>query len=216
MRHATRLLATLVLIASFALLASCRSQDPGVANTNGEASGSNSERLGSSIRVPSGTVIGVTLETRLSSETSGVGAPWTGVVRSAHLVDGHAVIPAGSPVAGTVTQSVPAAKGSRAVLDLRLTELTVNGHTYHVHANTDAVVAGSPRARNLGAIAGSAAAGALVGHSVAGDRHGTLIGGLVGGLGATAVVAHSKGWQVVLKPGTALTFTTTEMVALRH
>ena len=43
-----------------------------------------------------------------------------------------------------------------------------------------------------------------------------MIGGLVGGLGATAVVSRTKGWQVVLKAGTALTFTTTDMVALRH
>ena len=37
---------------------------------------------------------------------------------------------------------------------------------------------------------------------------GTVIGGIVGGGVATGVVAKSKGYQVVLKEGTPLTFTT--------
>ena len=80
----------------------------------------------------------------------------------------------------------------------RLKELT---------AETDPVIAGSPRARNLGAIAGGAAAGALIGKAVGGDGKDAAAGAIIGGAAATAGVAASKGYQVVLKNGTELVFT---------
>jgi len=85
-----------------------------------------------------------------------------------------------------------------------------------VHGSTEAIVAGSTRARNLGAIAGSAAAGALIGKAVTGSTEGAVAGAVVGGGVATGVVAASDGYQVVLKSGTALTFTTNEAMAVRR
>ena len=123
--------------------------------------------------------------------------------------------PAGSLVSGTVSGVRAAQKGDRAMLDLALTSINVGGHHYTVHGSTEAIVAGSTRARNLGAIAGAAAAGALIGHAVSGSTKGTIIGGVVGGGAATGVVAASDGYQVVLKSGTPLTFTTNESVAVR-
>ena len=48
-------------------------------------------------------------------------------------------------------------------------------------------------------------------------RHAPFISSfaLVGAGTATAVVSQTKGWQVVLKEGTPLTFTTNEAVAMR-
>jgi outer membrane lipoprotein SlyB len=90
----------------------------------------------------------------------------------------------------------------------------VAGKEHTVAAGTDSIIAGSPRARNLGAIAGSAAAGALIGKAVGGGK-GALIGGILGGATATGVVAKSKGYQVVLKPGTELTFNVNHSVAMK-
>jgi hypothetical protein len=56
-------------------------------------------------------------------------------------------------------------------------------------------------------------AGDVIGHQVAGSSTGTVVGGLIGA--ATGVVSHAKGYQVVLKQGTPLTFTTSEAVAVR-
>jgi hypothetical protein len=162
------------------------------------------------LTVPSGTSIEITLATPLTSETANVGSSWSGSV-----INGREGIPAGSSVAGTVTAVKAARKGDRAMLDLGLTSITVAGHRYAVHGSTEAIVAGSTRARNLGAIAGSAAAGALVGNAVGGSTKSTIIGGVVGGGVATGVVASSDGYQVVLKSGTPLTFTTSESVAVR-
>ena len=164
----------------------------------------------STMTVPSGTSIEVTLGTPLSSETAAAGTAWSGTV-----LNSREGIPAGSAVEGTITSVKPAKKGDRAMLDLGMTSITVAGQRYAVQGSTEAVVAGSTRARNLGAIAGGAAAGALVGQAVSGTTKGTVAGAVVGGGVATGVVAASDGYQVVLKPGIAITFTTDQAVALR-
>jgi hypothetical protein len=102
------------------------------------------------------------------------------------------------------------------MLDLALTSVNVGNHRYAVRGNTEAIIAGSPRARNLGAIGAATVAGAVIGHAIGGSDKGTIIGGLIGGGAATGVVAETKGWQVVLKSGTPLTFTTSEAVAVRQ
>jgi hypothetical protein len=162
------------------------------------------------LTVPSGTSIEVTLGTALSSETAGAGTAWSGTV-----LNGREGIPAGSSVAGTVTSVKPAKKGDRAMLDLGLTAITVAGHRYAVQGSTEAIVAGSTRARNLGAIGAATVAGAVIGHQVGGSDKGTIVGGLIGAGAATGVVSQTKGWQVVLKQGTPLTFTTSQAVAVR-
>ena len=57
-------------------------------------------------------------------------------------------------------------------------------------------------------------AGAIIGKAVGGGGKGALIGGLLGGAAAGGATAASKGYQVVLKEGTDLTFTTNESVAI--
>jgi hypothetical protein len=106
-------------------------------------------------------------------------------------------------------------KGDRAMLDLKLSSILINGHNYPVSGGMEAVIAGSTRARNLGAIAGSAAGGALIGKAATGTGKGALIGGVIGGGVATGVVAASDGYQVELKTGTPLTFTTSSAIAVR-
>ena len=76
------------------------------------------------------------------------------------------------------------------------------------------VVAGSTRARNLGVIAGGAAAGAVVGNNV-GEKSHTVLGAVIGGATAAGIVAKTKGYQVELKDGTVVSFTVSESVSLR-
>ncbi len=123
-------------------------------------------------------------------------------------------IAAGSQVDGVVTGVTAAKRGSRAMLDLGVRSIRVNGHDASITANTEAVVAGSTRARNLGAIAGGAVAGALVGKAV-GDGRNATVGGILGGAAAAGVVASSKGYQVVLANGTVIGFTVSQTVAVR-
>jgi len=199
-----------VALVAVVVLSSCNEQK--TADNGGSSSGSSgtSSRM-ASLTIPSGTSIEVAVNTEISSKTANVGDSWSGSV-----VNGREGIPAGSSVTGTVTSVKPAVKGDRAMLDLGMTSITVGDRRYAVHGSTEAIIAGSTRARNLGAIAGSAAAGALIGKAVTGTNKGTVIGGLIGGGAATGVVAASDGYQVVLKSGTSLTFTTSEVVAVRY
>lgn len=209
MRHA-HLIFSAALVAT-AFLTGCKSDNTSTAMAGGTTTTSRS----SDLMLPSGTIIDVALGTELSSKTAGVGSSWSGTVRNALVVDGRTVVPAGSSIAGTVTSVTPAHKGDRAMLDLGLTSMTVGAHSYQVHGGMESVVAGSTRARNLGAIGAAAVVGAIVGHQVGHSGKGTVIGGLVGAGAATAVVAGTDGYQVELKAGTPLTFTTSQSVAVR-
>jgi hypothetical protein len=201
------------LIAAVAFLG-CRSDQQDLQSTGSTSSSGTTSRV-ADLNLPSGTSIDVTLGTNLSSEAASVGDAWTGVVANAVVVGGRTLAPAGSVAGGTVTGVRPARKGDRAMLDLGLTSFTVGDRSYRVHGTTEAIIAGSTRARNLGVIGAATAAGAVVGHAIGGSDKGTIIGAVVGGGAATGVVSQTKGWQVVLKQGTPLTFTTSEAVAVR-
>jgi len=222
-RSITSYLLLAVVAASLAAvsLMGCNEQQPsqnagGAGSSNGNSnSNSNATPAVAYLNLPSGASIDVTLGTILTSETASVGDSWTGVIANSVIVDGRTLAPAGSVAGGTVTGVTAARKGNRAMLDLGLTSFTVGNQNYRVHGITEAVIAGSPRARNLGAIAAATAAGAVIGHAIGGSDKGTVIGGIVGGGAATGVVSQTKGWQVVLKQGTPLSFTTSEAVAVR-
>jgi hypothetical protein len=203
------------LIAAVALLG-CRSDQQASQGMDGSTTHmGTSTAYVADLSLPSGTSINVTLGTAISSEAANVGDAWTGVVSNAVVVNGRTLAPAGSAAGGTVTGVRSAAKGDRAMLDLGLSSFTVGDRTYRVHGTTEAIIAGSPRARNLGVIAAATAAGAVIGHAIGGSGKGTLIGAVVGGGAATGAVSQTKGWQVVLKQATPLTFTTSEAVAVR-
>ena len=207
------LLAGTTLAAALLLLAGCNEV---ATNAQAEPRGFNSPAPAPAPRhtLLSGTRIDVVLQSEISSKTANVGDGWHGTVQEAVATQNGGMIPAGSTVDGVVTGVIPAKQGSRAMLDLGVRHISVNGHNEAVNASTESVIAGSTRARNLGAIAGSAAAGALIGSQV-GDGKNKAVGALIGGGIATAVVATSDGYQVRLKPGTVMSFTVNQAVAMR-
>jgi hypothetical protein len=167
------------------------------------------------VKVPAGTPVKLKMSVEVDSKVAQRGDTWTGVVSEPVVLGTSAPIPAGSQVQGVVVGAEAAEKGNRAFLALAVTSVTVNGKTQNFPAHTDSIIAGSPRARNLGAVAGGAAAGALIGKAVGGGK-GALIGGIVGGAAATAGVAASKGYQVVLKKDTEITFYASEAIVMKN
>lgn len=168
-----------------------------------------------SVTLPAGTPFHVVMGTTVTSETAQAGDAWTGTLKEAVPVGEAGVIPAGSTVHGVVEGAKGAQKGDRAVLVLRLTSVDFKGQAIEVSGKTDSLIAGSTRTRNVGAIAGGAAAGALLGRAIGGSGKGALIGGLIGGAAATGAVAKSKGYQVEAKEGLEMTFTLTHDSHLR-
>lgn len=204
-------IAALIAMMALPSLTGCRQGPDGGA----VASADGSPDATPQIAVPSGTHLRVRLTTTVSSETARVGDAWSGVIVDPVRTDGREVLAAGTEVRGTVTGALEAKRGSRAMLDVVVEEVVVEGRTVPLLAVTEPVIAGSPRARNLGGIAGGAAAGALIGKAVGGDGKDAAIGGLLGGAAATGVVARSRGYQVVFTPKTVLVFTVNDDVAMR-
>ena len=170
----------------------------------------------SGVTLASGTPIDVTVNAQISTKTAQVGDAWSGSVKENVIVGNTVVIPAGSIVSGVVNVAKPAAgKGTLAMLGLAVRSISVGGHDHMVAASTEPIEAGSPRARNLGAVAGGAAAGALIGKAAGGGGRGALIGGIIGGVAAGAGVAASKGYQVELKEGTVITFSVDQSVLVK-
>jgi hypothetical protein len=159
-----------------------------------------------SATVAQGTPLKITVGSGLSSETATLGQEWTGSIAEAVTVGSMAPFPAGSTVHGVVDGVQPAAKGDRAVLVLRVTSIESNGKSHVIAATADSIIAGSTRTRNVGAVAGGAAAGALLGRAIGGSGKGALIGGILGGGAAATAVAKSKGYQAVVKEGSELVF----------
>ena len=201
---------TLLIIALW-LLSGCNDT-----STTAQAAGNPPGRAKASSThfVQSGTRINVALGSTISSENAHVGDAWHGTVTENVMIQNGGVIPAGSDVDGVVMGVTPAKRGSRAMLDLGVRGIRVDGHDEAIVASAESIVAGSPRARNLGAIAGGAAAGALIG-KVVGDGKNAAVGGIIGGAAAAGVVAGSKGYQVVLPDGTVMSFTVSQNVAMR-
>ncbi len=166
--------------------------------------------------VPSGTALKITVESAITSETAKAGDSWTGTIKDPVVVGSGVPIPAGARVNGVVRAAEPAERGGRAYLMLGVSSIEIDGKTFAVTAGADSIVAGSTRARNVGAVAGGAAAGAILGKAIGGSNKGALIGGLIGGAAATGAVAKSKGYQVTVKEGTEMTFTVSKTATIRR
>lgn len=165
--------------------------------------------------VAAGTPLNIAVNTQITTETANVGDTWSGEVKDNVIVGDKVAFPAGSIVSGRITEVIPAEKGKLAKLGMSVTSITANGTTYEVDAPMEPIEAGSPRARNIGAVAGGAAAGALIGKAVGGGGKGALVGGLIGAAATGAAVAKSKGYQVVLKEGTVVDFKVSSDVRIR-
>jgi hypothetical protein len=164
--------------------------------------------------IPAGTQIAVRLDSKISTERQQQGDQWTGTLAQPVVANGRVMIPEGSPVSGVITYATQGSHENRAQLDLAVRDVNLNGESVRMNAETESIIAGSSRAKRIGAIAGGAAAGALLGHAV-GGRTGGLIGGLLGGGAGYKLTEHSFR-SLSLDPGTVLTFTTSEDVLARR
>lgn len=168
------------------------------------------------VTIPVGTPMSVTVNSRISTETSNVGDRWTGVMSSPLIVRNQVIVPAGTPVEGVVTEVVRPAHEQNATIGLAVRSVgSADGRYMSMSASTEPIVAGSARARNLGIIAGGAAAGAVLGHAFGHSTKGTIIGGLLGGLAGGAWTHSHGGYNIDMKPNTTVDFTVDDPVSVR-
>lgn len=158
------------------------------------------------IVVPAGTILTVRTGQPLGSKTSQTGQTFLATLAQPISVHGRRALPAGATVSGTVVSAK--AKGKikgEGELNLALTSVTVNGHTYHIQTSVlDNTVNGKGK-RTAVTTGGGAAGGALIG-GLAGGGKGAGIGALVGAGAGLIGGAATGNQQIEIPAESALSF----------
>ena len=167
------------------------------------------------VTIPAGTHIPITLDSSVGSDTSRVEQPVAAHVSRAIVIGGRTAIPAGARVNGVVTDATRSGKvKGLAHVSVRFDTLTDEGEKYRIGAAAIGRTAPATKKQDAAKIGGGAAGGALIG-AIAGGKKGAAIGTLVGGGAGTAVVMSTRGKEVRLPKGSALTLRLSEPLTVR-
>jgi hypothetical protein len=156
------------------------------------------------VTLPSGTVLPLTLDSYVASDTSRIESPVHAHLRRAVHVGGVEVLPAGTRLSGYVTSARRSARvKGRGLVAFRFTSMTVDDDQYRV--STSRVVREAPGTKRDDAlkIGIPAGAGAIIG-AIADGKKGAAIGSAVGGAAGTGVVLSTRGKDVRLGRGAAV------------
>jgi type IV secretory pathway VirB10-like protein len=158
------------------------------------------------VTVPADSVIGLQIETALSSETSHVEDRVTARVTRDVRADGRVAIPAGSRVLGSVSV---VDRGGRMKEQARLgvrfhTVILADGTELPLQTETILREGDSPAQASAAKIGGAAIGGAILG-AIFGGGKGAAIGGAVGGAGGTAAVMASDRRPAKIAAGSPVT-----------
>jgi hypothetical protein len=163
------------------------------------------ERRGArEVTLPSGTLLALTLDSYVASDTSRIESPVHAHLRRAVIVNGVEVLPAGTRFSGFVTEARQSARvKGRGRVAFRFTAMSVDTDQYRV--STSRVVREAPGTKKKDAltIGIPAGAGAILG-GIADGRKGAAIGSAVGGAAGTGVVLSTRGKDVRLGRGAAI------------
>jgi hypothetical protein len=156
--------------------------------------------------IPASAVIGLQVETPLTTERNRVEDRVDARVTRDVLVDGRVAIPAGSRVIGTVTLAERGGKmKERARLGVRFHTVVLAGGL-HVPLRTETILreGESPSGESARKIGGAAAGGAILG-AILGGGKGAVVGGATGAGAGTAVVMAGDRNHATLPAGTTVT-----------
>jgi hypothetical protein len=169
------------------------------------------------VTLPQGTTLVVRLDSPVGSDTSRAGDPIEATLTDAVVVDGTEVLPAGSVVRGAVAAVRSAGKvkgrGSVALLFSSVSVAGREAQSYPIAARVGRT-ARATKGEDAAKIALPAAGGALIGGLI-GGRKGVAIGSAIGGGAGTTVVLSTRGRQVRLPRGTALSLRLDHVVEVR-
>ena len=163
--------------------------------------------------VPAGTAMIVTLDQSVSSKDAQVGQKVDGSVAQDVVANGKTVIPKGSRVSLSVASAQASGRlQTPAKLWLKIDSIIVNGKTYSVSSRWSGQTGPSHNKRNIVAIGGGSALGAIIG-GIAGGGKGAAIGAAAGAGAGTAGAAMTGKKDITFPAETKLRFTTkTELV----
>jgi len=165
--------------------------------------------------VPPGTAIVMTLDQSVSSKDARTGQKVDCTVAQNVVGGGKTVIPKGSK--GTCSVASVQASGhlkTPAKLWLKIDSIEVNGKAYTVSTRWSGQTGPSHNKRNVVAIGGGTAAGAIIG-ALAGGGKGAAIGAAAGAGAGTAGAAMTGKKDITFPAETKLRFTTKTEIVLK-
>ena len=169
------------------------------------------------VTIPTGTVLPLQLTSSVASDTSQVEDKVSATLRNALRVDGINVLPAGTAVFGNVTgvDRSDKVKG-RASIAFRFNQIDMPGRDGRESIRTATVtrVAQGTKKKDATKIGVGAGAGAVIG-GIIGGGSGAAKGAVIGGGAGTAAVLATRGDEVRLGPGAAVSATLTAPVTVR-
>jgi hypothetical protein len=158
--------------------------------------------------VPAGSSVVVTLDQSVSSKDGTVGQKVDGSIAENVVAGGKTVIPKGSKVSLSVASVQASGRLSTpAKLWLKIDSITVNGRRYTASSRWSGQTGPSHNKRNVVAIGGGTALGAIIG-GIAGGGKGAAIGAAAGAGAGTAGAAMTGKKDVTFPAETKLRFTT--------
>ena len=169
------------------------------------------------VTIPAGTQLPIVMDTGVGSSTSRVEQAVHAHLARNVVVHGQTVLAEGSAVNGVVTDATRSGKvKGRAHVAVRFDTLTPRGVDERYNIRTSAVGRTAPGTKKKDAleIGGGAAGGALIG-ALVGGKKGAAIGTAAGGGAGTAVVLSTRGKEVNLPKGAALTLRLMEPITVR-
>ena len=157
------------------------------------------------ITIPTAAVIGLEVETPITSEKAQVEDRIDARVTRDVYVDGKLAIPAGVRMLGSVTEVERGGKvKERARLGVRFHTLVLgDGRRISVRTDTIFREGQSPSGESSRKIGGAAVGGAVLG-AILGGRKGAMIGGAAGAAGGTAAVMAGDRNAATIATGTVL------------
>jgi len=169
------------------------------------------------VMLPAGTSLPIVLDTAIGSDISQVEQPVAAHLSRAVVVRGQTVLPQGSRVTGVVTDATRSGKvKGRAHVAVRFDTVVPRGEDVRYHIQTGPIGRMAPATKKKDAleIGAPAAGGAIIG-ALVGGKKGALIGGAAGGGAGTAVVLSTRGKEVRLGRGAAMTLRLAAPVRVR-
>lgn len=167
------------------------------------------------VELAANTVIGIRLQTTVSSEVSRVEDEVQARVTRPVEIDGRVVIPTGARLIGYVTEVESGGKvRERARIGVRFTTLEIGDERVPIATETIYRAGESPAGEATAKIGASAVVGSILG-GVIGGKRGAAIGGAAGAAGGTAMVMSGSPNPAVLDSGTPLTVRLTDPVTIR-
>ena len=156
------------------------------------------------VTLPVGTTLSLELRSSIGSDVSEVEDPVRATLRQAVTVEGQEVLPAGTEVAGHVTEAERAGRvKGRARVAFRFT--SVRHEDERMSLRTEPIVqeAEATKGEDATKIGIGAGAGAVIG-AVVGGKSGAAKGAVIGGAAGTGAVVATRGKEVRLDPGTEI------------